>query len=445
MEFFKHINLGDRLEKEVNMIFMDAKNYLHLSDIGYDVIINDSIHPRDFAENASLYTKEYFESAKRHLNENGIIMSWLPTYNMPASVFNSIIGTLMDVFPYVTIWYPTACPAPLVLIAGSEQQQYFSPKYIENKLLKEGVRDSLSGIDIHNSVDVLSCYIGDEEDLRKVIKAFSVNSDYWPFVEFTTDSETAQSQIFSQFVMNVRDNSIYNHIDWTGFGEEEKEKWVQKYRLIYEASSHLFMSNASTINLDKLKHCTDGLGVLADSPALLNARVEVEKLLYTDSVRMIESGNPDKALDLAGEILKIHPQSATAWIIRANARQNKGDMQRALTAAQRAVNIAPNNPETRFNLGFILFRIGQFDRAIAEYEEMLRVAEQTGEIGNFRRAQMLDAFAAVYAAAGRLDEAIATAEKSLEFALTSGQQKMVEHIRRRLLSFKAARTGRQQR
>jgi spermidine synthase len=95
LRFFRHINLGDSLNAKVNMIFMDAKNYIHLTDKRYDVIINDSIHPRDFAENASLYTREYFLSARDRLNKNGMIISWLPTYDMSASVFNSIIGTLL--------------------------------------------------------------------------------------------------------------------------------------------------------------------------------------------------------------------------------------------------------------------------------------------------------------------------------------------------------------
>ena len=63
LKFFRHLNLGDRLNDEVNMIFMDAKNYIHLTDVDYDSIINDSIHPSFFAENASLYGKEYFEAA----------------------------------------------------------------------------------------------------------------------------------------------------------------------------------------------------------------------------------------------------------------------------------------------------------------------------------------------------------------------------------------------
>jgi len=64
LKFFKHLNLGEKLDEEVNMIFMDAKNYLHLTDSSYDVVVNDSIHPRDFAENASLYAKNILKARR---------------------------------------------------------------------------------------------------------------------------------------------------------------------------------------------------------------------------------------------------------------------------------------------------------------------------------------------------------------------------------------------
>ncbi len=446
LKFFRHLNLRDRLDREVNMIFMDAKNYLHLTDSSYDVIVNDSIHPRDFAENASLYAKEYFESAKKRLNENGIIMSWLPTYDMPYSAFKSIIGTLMEVFPYVTIWYPTAHPAPLVLIIGSDKQQYFSPEHIENEMLKPGVRESLSGIDMHSSVHVLSCYIADQQDLQEVIRGFSTNSDYWPFVEFTTDMAAPERQIFTDFIMNVRGDSIYRHIDWSGFAQEEKEKWLQNFRLIFEASRHLFMSISSSVTLDRFRHCVDGLRVLPDYPALLRTRLDVEGQLYAEAVTMVESGDTEKALDLAGDMLKVDPNSVAAWVVTAHARQAKGDMEAALAAARQAAQIAPNDPQAHLHIGLALHDMGRYDEAITEYKKMLRLAEQTGQVGSYKLAQMLEPIAAAYTAAGRFDEAVAAAERALELARASGQQKMVEHMQWRLRSIKtqqAAQKGRQ--
>ncbi len=285
LEYFRHINLGDDLDKRVNMIYMDAKNYLHLSDAKYDVIVNDSIHPRHFAENASLYAKEYFEAAKQRLSDDGIMVSWLPTYKMPQSVFQSIIGTLMDVFPHVTVWYVTPQTAPLVLIVGSKQQQYVSLKHIDDQLLNEGVRDSLAVIGIKSSMDVLSCYLGDERDYKKPVAGFSVNSDYRPFVEFTTDKVTSQLELFTRFAKDVRSDSVFEHIDWTGIGKDDKARRLAYFRKLHKATQYLWESYCTNNWLDKLKYCVGGLEIMPDNPSLLAQKKLAEEALGSGAKR----------------------------------------------------------------------------------------------------------------------------------------------------------------
>lgn len=438
LRFFSHINLGDSLDSKVNLIFMDAKNYIHLTDNQYDVIINDSIHPRDFAENASLYTKEYFQSARNHLNKNGMILSWIPTYDMSPSVLSSIIGSLMDVFPHVTIWYLTPHPAPLVLIAGSEQQQYFSPKYIENKMLNGDIRSSLAKLNIQNNMDVLSCYIGDETDLRKVITQFSVNSDYYPFVEFDTDAKIPKEQIFSQFVLSIKSNSIYDHIDWAGFDKDEKGAWLADYQRLRKACSYILMSEGTTDMLDKLRYIRAGLNVLPDKLAFLATEASAEKWGFADSVQMILSGKTDQALALSEEILKIRPQSSTAWMIKSLAMQHGGQIQQALVAAQQAVKFDPNNPDTHFSLGIIWLKTSQPEKAITEYKEALRLTKAAAKLD---MAKTLNALATAYAAAGRTSEAIDAAKQAVNIALSAGHKELAESFRMQLLELEMRRAG----
>jgi SAM-dependent methyltransferase len=433
LKYFGHINLGSDLESKVNMIFMDAKNYLHLTDSRYDVIINDSIHPRDFAENASLYTKEYFQSAKERLNKNGMIISWLPTYDMSVSVFKSIIGTLMEVFPHVTIWYLTPHPAPLVLVAASEQPKYFSPKYIDQVLLNENIRDSLSNLNIQNSMDVLSCYIGDENDLRKIITDFYINSDYFPYVEFAADAKLPKEQIFSEFVLHIRGDSVAGHIDWTGFGESEKTAWLKDYKQLYDACGYILMSESTTNILEKLKYSLAGLKILPDNPAVLAARTTAEKKALTISVNMVLSGQADSAMVLSLKMLEIYPQSSIAFMIKAVALQYKGDMEEALAAGRQAVDLAPDNADMHFGLGIILSSAGQQEKAISEFEEAVRLGEQAS---SWEKAKQLSTLASAYAAAKRYPEAINAAEKALDIALSAGQQEVAESIKKQLTSLR---------
>jgi len=470
LNHFKHINLGDRLNEKINMIYMDAKNYIHLTDVKYDAIVNDSIHPREFAENASLYTKEYLQNAKDHLNPRGLFISWIPSHNVEAeSVLNSLIGTMLHVFPHVTIWYITTSPAQYFLVIGSNEQQFVSPAYIEDQMRKPGVRDSLSIIDINNSADVLSCYIGDERDIARYIKNYNLNSDYHPFVEFCTDTSHAGAGKFKDFVMSIRSDSVYEHIDWTGFSQQQKTKWLTNFRRLYDASTYLLLSHGTDSYRKKIIYTTRGLQILPGNPALLDERDRAEKDVFQKASQAIRKNNAPAALRLADDILQIHPRSAWAQIIIAHAAKATGDIQKALNTAQEAVQLAPRNPYTHSTLASVLADAGQFSRAIKEYKESLRLqpnqhhvqqilaqilimdkntpfynppqavthAQKACELTAYRQPQKLETLAAAYAADGRLPQAIATTKQALSLTSWPWRQGNPNTLKKQLAFYQA--------
>ncbi len=439
LKHFTHINLGDRLNEQVNMIFMDAKNYIHLTDNNYDAIVNDSIHPRDFAENASLYAKEYFQSAADRLNENGILMSWVPSYDMPASVFVSIIGTLMDVFPSVTMWYPVLHPAPLVLLVASNQTQTFSPDYIERQLQKPGVKNSLADISTKNSIDVLSCYVGDQNDLKKAIGKFTINSDYRPFVEFTTDKIIEPKQIYSRFIIPALGDSIYRHMDWTNIDDEKKEKWIQQYKSTQKASRYLLRALVAKNRMDALEHSVDGLKLVPDHAGLLSTRERVGQLLYAQILKLTSSGKVKEAQKLSKKMFALAPDFAWSWIVRVGILVTEGNLNSALNSARIAVKADPNNFEAHFNLGFVLFRMRRYNEAAAVCPDILNAAEKSEYITIAKLTQIMDMTAVVYSAAGKLDQAVEAAQKALEYAKLTGQINRIEKAKERLKELEAAR------
>ncbi len=425
--FFKHINLGDKLNDEIDMIYMDAKNYIHLTDDKYDAIVNDSIHPKHFAENSSLYAKEYFEDAKKRLNKNGLFISWIPTHNVePISVLNSIIGTMMEVFPHVTIWYMTPDPAQYFLVVGSEHRQYFSPKHMDTELSKDKVGDSLSEINTNNSKDIMSCYIGDENDLRRFIKSFSVNSDFRPFIEFTTANRPAGNSVFGRFISSVRNNSVYEHIDFKGFSKEEKKKWLSDYERVHNASTCLLMSNSTRNFQDKLKYCMEGLAVSPENPALLDLRKRTEKEMFYAYSKLLLSGSKEEALQHIENIQKIHPKSAVSWMIKSCCMQAMGKMQKGLEAATTAVRLAPHNADAHFLLGSMMFSAGQLEDAITEYREALQLSEGHHKHAIYSQAGMMDALSRAVNAPGKHEIIEAASGEQFELLLSDRLKQTAE-------------------
>jgi tetratricopeptide (TPR) repeat protein len=272
-----------------------------------------------------------------------------------------------------------------------------------------------------------------------VICKFKINSDYSTFVEFTTDHVTPPNEIFRQFIVTTHSDSIFRHIDWTDIDSEQKDKWLKRFEPARKVTNYLFLAEASTSGLDKLKYSVAGLTLIPKNSALTGTLNSANKMLYIESTKLTSSRRFDDATNLADNMLNIEPNSAWAWLIKVNVSIARNDLETALVAAQNAVGADPNNHETHFNLGFVLFKMKRYDPAIAAYKDMLKIAETSEEINFIQLAQMMDMLTVVYSAAENFDQARIAAEQALGYAVSSGRADIIEFARERLVSLNLAR------
>lgn len=338
VKFFSHINLGDQLDQKVNMIYMDGKNYLNLTDRLYDIILNDS-NVHSTSGSAPLFTKEHFQSALMHLNSGGLFMTKLHLQGHPKSNFDSILGTFMDVFPHVTVWFPTTKPFIFFYLVGSADEQLFSPKRIDSELERENVRKSVKYLNFENSADVLTCYIGDKEDIRRYLKTFQINSDYTPYLEFNLDSENLVLRAyFPELIQTVRGDSIIMHIDTAGMDKSELEQWRKDFELRYQVASLLLSAHSEKAFLSKFLYSSHGLKLIPRYAPLLELREDcvsdIEKALKRRVV------NPDMIIADMDDQIRKNPDSGIAWLIKSMALRQKNSSEDALNSAGKALDLA---------------------------------------------------------------------------------------------------------
>ena len=377
LKHFASINLGDKLDEKVGMIYQDARNYLHLTDRRYDAIVNDCTSIRGVAENASLYTREYFESARDHLTEHGLFMSYIDAYTTECvAVMNSVIGTVMEVFPHVTLWHMTCEPTPFFVIVGSERPQRFSLRHIADELARPAVRESLAVINCRDSADVLICYLADEADLRKFVTRYITNSDYFPVVEFCTEHRCAGYSTLRHFFAKVRGRSVYDHIDWTGVSASGKQRWLQRFERAYEGATHVLMAESTPNPVERLEHAVAGLRQLPGNRALAFTKRRAERALLAEGLKSLKAGNGRMAAYISARMLKADPNSAPGWILRAQVERALGNAALARAAAQRAVEVAPEDLSAHFNLWSILVSSHDPAGAAAALRAGTRAAEE---------------------------------------------------------------------
>ena len=81
----------------------DGRQFLLRSDERYDVMMVDSTHPKS-VDSWILYTLEFYELMRDHLEEDGIAVQWLPLHGLSEREFKIIVRTFMEVFPNTTLW-----------------------------------------------------------------------------------------------------------------------------------------------------------------------------------------------------------------------------------------------------------------------------------------------------------------------------------------------------
>jgi spermidine synthase len=366
LHYFPQLNLGAQHRERVHLIFMDARNYLHLTDDRYDAIVSDCTSMRGVAENASLFTREYFESARDHLNDQGLFISWLDTYSTEAApAMDSVIGTVMEVFPHVTLWYMVTEPAPFYMIVGSMRPQQVSIRHVMDEMQKPEVIRSLQDVHIGDSLDVLSCYVADQNDLRRAISSYATNSDVMPVIEFCEQDQAAGLRASRRFLEAVLSGSVYRHLDWTGVSEADRKAWLDRFKVVYKAAAYVHWTYTSTDYVELFKNAVAGLRLMPGYHALSAAKRDAEDALVLATGKTIASNQVARAKAVAQTLLEIDPNSASAWMIQSQAVYHAGQCQAALDAAQRAIQLAPKDLRTHYNLWGLLADMNDTAAALA--------------------------------------------------------------------------------
>ena len=89
---------GKLLSDRVEIVYDDARHYILTTHEKFDIITSDPIHP--WVKGAAcLYTREYFDLVKAHLNPGGLCTQWIPLYESSEPVVKSEIATFFKCLP----------------------------------------------------------------------------------------------------------------------------------------------------------------------------------------------------------------------------------------------------------------------------------------------------------------------------------------------------------
>jgi spermidine synthase len=204
----------------------DARHFLVTTTEKFDAITSDPLDP--WVKGAAmLYTKEFFELVKRHLNPGGAVTLFVQLYQSNEAAVKSEIGTFFDAFPNGVVFANTVNNAgyDLVLLGQVEPTTINLDEW-EARLKRPEyavLARSLSEVGFGSAVDLLATYAGQAKDMHGWLKDAAINRD-----------RNLRLQYLAGMGLNLREaGTIYNNLvayrrppDGLFVGSEALKTWL---------------------------------------------------------------------------------------------------------------------------------------------------------------------------------------------------------------------------
>jgi spermidine synthase len=112
------VNAGVLSNPKVHIQLGDAREILITARKGYDIIFSEPSNPYR-AGVATLFTRDFYEAVETRLNQGGVFIHWLQSYEIEPVTVRTVYKTLLSVFPSIHTWQSQS--GDLVLIASREE------------------------------------------------------------------------------------------------------------------------------------------------------------------------------------------------------------------------------------------------------------------------------------------------------------------------------------
>lgn len=186
----------------------DGRLFMKLSVDKYDMITADPIHPK-ISRVGYLYTREYYQSIRDHLNEGGVVCQWMPIYQIAPLRLRSAIKTFLAVFPDATLWYVENH----ALLIAQPDSPGLDFALLAEKFADPAIREDLESIGIASPEELLGHLLMGPDALRAFVEdgpEVPINSDDFPYLEYFVPGDlfATTRENTAEFVKHLSDPTL---------------------------------------------------------------------------------------------------------------------------------------------------------------------------------------------------------------------------------------------
>ena len=146
-KYLKKWHRGSFKDKKVELLFLDAMEYMKKTECTFDIIIADISDPIEEGPALKIYTKEFYALVKKVLAPKGIFVTHATEvhYAMYKSTADNILNILNNIFPGVKLYFEYIpsfiCLWGFALASLQYNPEKISSKTIERRLQKRKIKN----------------------------------------------------------------------------------------------------------------------------------------------------------------------------------------------------------------------------------------------------------------------------------------------------------------
>jgi len=384
----------------------DGRNHLALTSRQYDVIISGPSNPW-ISGMANLFTREYFDLAKKRLPKKGVMCQWVQAYSMSSIDFKTIVHTFQAVFPHVTVW--EASLGGDYLLIGSPQDLNIDYQMLLDHMRDESMRVDMGKMNISDPATFINKLVITDEEIPQYTKGSPLHTDDNARLEYSAPKALLQvrSTRLLEELYRYRPQPVdmLRSLGWVEIDTQIEKDLSAMFRAKKEVLDG-FTSYVKGMAQDAIQKCEDALAI---SPRDYDAAYLLAKLNYDIGKRFKGAKRPKeatrayeksiRAIDnfirdedaLLSDHFRLEVIYARTHLDLGVMAFNANRLKQAEAALKKSLSGEVSFAEAHNNLGVVYARFGKDDAAANYYQQAIELdphlVSARMNLGNLRLKQ----------------------------------------------------------
>ena len=175
-------NFGAGTDPRLKIRIADGRHELMRSEERFDLITMEPPPPAA-AGVVNLYSRDFYELARERLKHGGLLAQWLPIATQNGEDSQSLVRSMLDVFPYVTLW---TTEVHEMMLIGSMEPQPLDFSVIAERFGTPSIATALKEVGVRTPADLLATYVTDRAGLEAYAGDALPVTDDRPRIEYAS-------------------------------------------------------------------------------------------------------------------------------------------------------------------------------------------------------------------------------------------------------------------